>query len=63
MDALAYLDEEEVMLLPRRETMLTLVLPSVDVVAVGAVNLALAVNAVSIATVAQATALQMINIH
>lgn len=60
---LAYLDEEEASLLPRRETMLTIVLPTIEVgVAVGA-NLALALNAASIATTAEALAVQTISLH
>jgi hypothetical protein len=59
---LSYLDEEEASLLPRRETMLTIVLPVIEVGNAVAVNLAGALNAASIASVASATSLQSIGI-
>jgi hypothetical protein len=58
VDNLAYLDEEEGMLLPPRKTTLTIVLPTIEVATVVGANLALAINAGTIAATATATAMQ-----
>jgi hypothetical protein len=59
---LAYLDEEEATLLPRRETMLTIVFPTINVNAVAAVNLAGALNAATIGSFAGAFAGQIVTV-
>jgi hypothetical protein len=59
---LSYLDEEEASLLPRRDTMLTIVLPVVNVGTAVAVNLAGALNAASVGTTAIAYASQTVGI-
>jgi hypothetical protein len=58
VDYLALLDAEEADLLPARRTMLTIVLPTIEVANVVGVNLALALNAGTIAATASATAMQ-----
>jgi hypothetical protein len=63
MDSLKLLDEEEADLLPRRETMLTIVMPVIDVNLAIAANNAFAINAATIASFASATAGQVINFH
>jgi hypothetical protein len=62
VDSLKLLDEEEASLLPRRETMLTIVLPVIDVGVAVAANNAFAINAATIASFASATASQVIHI-
>jgi hypothetical protein len=64
VDELAYLDldAEEASLLPRRETLLTIVLPTINVAAVAALNLGFAVNAYSIGAVATAIVSQAVTI-
>jgi hypothetical protein len=62
VDSLKLLDEEEATLLPRRETMLTIVLPVIDVNAVVAVNGALAFNVATISSYASAVAGQVVHI-
>jgi hypothetical protein len=62
MKDLAYLDDEEASLLPARQTMLTIVLPVVDVATVTATNVGLALNAGTIASLAEAAAVQTISI-
>lgn len=57
---LAYLDEEEGMLLPPRKTTLTIVLPTIEVATVVGANLALAINAATISAMATATATQIL---
>jgi hypothetical protein len=63
VDDLAYLDEEEASLLPKRQTMLTIVLPTIEVGAVAAINLGFAVNANSMATLAEAMASQAVTLN
>lgn len=58
MDNLAYLDEEEGMLLPPRKTTLTIVLPTIEVATIVGANFALAINAGTIAASATAIAMQ-----
>jgi hypothetical protein len=58
VDNLAYLDEEEGQLLPARQTMLTIVLPTIEVANVIGANFAIAINAGTIAAMATATATQ-----
>jgi hypothetical protein len=60
---LAYLDDEEASLLPRRDTMLTIVLPVIEVGVAVAANNALALNAATIASFASATAGQAISLN
>lgn len=62
MDSLTILDGEEASLLPRRETLLTIVLPVIDVGVAVAANNALAVNAATISAIASATAGQTITV-
>jgi hypothetical protein len=63
MDNLAYLDEEEGALLPARKTMLTIVLPTVEVAAVAGVNLALSLNAATIGATATSIAMQTLSVN
>jgi hypothetical protein len=58
VDNLAYLDEEEGMLLPPRKTTLTIVLPTIEVANIIGANFALAINAGTISASATAIAMQ-----
>jgi hypothetical protein len=62
VDNLTYLDEEEGQLLPPRKTTLTLVLPTIEIATVAAANIAVAVNAATIAATAEAVATQTIGV-
>ena len=59
---LALLDAEEATLLPRRETLLTIVFPTINVNAFAAINLAGALNAATIASIAGAFAGQTVTV-
>lgn len=59
----AYLDEEEASLLPARRTMLTIVLPVVEVANVVGTNFAIAINAATISASATAIATQTLTAH
>lgn len=58
MDNLALLDQEEASLLPARKTMLTIVLPTIEIANVVGANLALAVNDGTFGATTIATAIQ-----
>lgn len=59
---LQLLDDEEATLLPRRETLLTIVFPTINVTAFAAINLAGALNAATIGTMATALAGQVVTV-